>query len=76
MNDGIQKSLDALMQAVLTHKPLAEIEVLYIRYVLAHKKGNKSNAAPLLGVDRRTIQRKLSRRIPDPEETKPFPLTG
>lgn len=57
-----QTKLDSLMQAILTHQALEVIEVLYIEYVLAHKKGNKSLAAPLLGIDRRTIQRKFASR--------------
>lgn len=41
-------------------RPLAEVERDYIRYVLERCGGNKVQAAQRLGVDRKTIQRKLS----------------
>ncbi len=40
-------------------KPLAEIELKYIKYVLNKCKGNKQKAAALLGINRKTIHRKL-----------------
>lgn len=40
-------------------KPLAEVEIKYIRYVLDKCKGNKQKAASLLGINRKTIHRKL-----------------
>ena len=40
-------------------RPLAEIEIKYIKYVLDKCKGNKQKAASLLGINRKTIHRKL-----------------
>ncbi len=40
-------------------KPLAELEVEYVRYVLEKCHGNKKKAASLLGINRKTIHRKL-----------------
>jgi len=39
---------------------LAELERKHIRYALAYAAGNKSLASRLLGVDRRTLYRKLA----------------
>jgi DNA-binding NtrC family response regulator len=41
-------------------RPLEEVERDYIRYVLDRCGGNKVQAAQLLGVNRKTIQRKLA----------------
>ena len=40
---------------------LAEVENEYINTVLAHVKGNKSRAARILGIDRKTLREKLKR---------------
>ena len=40
-------------------KPLAEIEMEYIKYVLNKCDGNKQKSAALLGINRKTIHRKL-----------------
>ncbi len=40
---------------------LSDVERSYIRYVLEQVGGNKSSAARLLGIDRRTLHRKLDR---------------
>ena len=40
-------------------KPLAEIEIEYIKYVLDKCDGNKLKSAALLGINRKTIHRKL-----------------
>jgi DNA-binding protein Fis len=40
-------------------KPLAEVELEYIQYVLDKCGGNKQKAASLLGINRKTIHRKL-----------------
>lgn len=39
--------------------PLDEIERLYILSVLTHTKGNKTDAARILGIERKTLARKL-----------------
>ena len=46
--------------------PLAELEQRYARRVLALVGGNKSRAARVLGVDRRTLYRMLERDAGDP----------
>ncbi len=40
-------------------RPLAEIEAEYIRNVLASVDGNKTRAAEILGIDRKTLREKL-----------------
>jgi DNA-binding NtrC family response regulator len=40
-------------------RPLAEIEIEYIRNVLASVGGNKTKAATILGIDRKTLREKL-----------------
>jgi two-component system response regulator HydG len=40
-------------------RPLAEVETEYIRNVLARVGGNKSRAAEILGIDRKTLREKL-----------------
>lgn len=40
-------------------RTLAEIEVDYIRNVLASVNGNKTRAAKILGIDRKTLRKKL-----------------
>ena len=40
-------------------KPLAELEMEYIQYVLDKCDGNKQKSAALLGINRKTIHRKL-----------------
>ncbi|MDG1808759.1 MAG: sigma-54 dependent transcriptional regulator [Pirellulaceae bacterium] len=39
--------------------PLSEVEMQYIRYALHHTNGNKTEAAKILGLDRKTLYRKL-----------------
>lgn len=41
--------------------PMSEVERRYIRSVLQATNGNKSRAAEILGIDRRTLHRKLQR---------------
>jgi DNA-binding NtrC family response regulator len=41
------------------HLTLAEVEAAHIRRVLEHCGGNKSRAAQLLGIDRKTLRKKL-----------------
>jgi two-component system response regulator HydG len=45
--------------------PLRELEKRYIRRVLEATGGNKAEAARLLGLDRRTLYRKLERLVED-----------
>jgi DNA-binding NtrC family response regulator len=40
-------------------RPLAEVEAEYIREVLSRMDGNKSRAAEILGIDRKTLREKL-----------------
>jgi len=42
-------------------RSLAEVEAEHIRAVLAHAGGNKSQAAEILGIDRKTLREKLRR---------------
>jgi len=42
-------------------RTLAEIEADYVRNVLAHVGGNKTRAAQVLGIDRKTLREKLKR---------------
>jgi DNA-binding NtrC family response regulator len=48
----------ALRKAGFT-RPLAEVETEYIRNVLASVGGNKTRAAEILGIDRKTLRQKL-----------------
>jgi DNA-binding NtrC family response regulator len=49
------------------NRTLAEVEEEYIRNVLASVKGNKTQAAKILGIDRKTLREKLRLRSSDPE---------
>jgi DNA-binding protein Fis len=42
-------------------RTLADVEAEYIRNVLTNVNGNKSKAAKILGIDRKTLRDKLSR---------------
>ena len=44
-----------------TQLPLADVEAEHIRAVLAGTKGNRSHAARILGIDRKTLREKLRR---------------
>lgn len=46
------------------HRTLAEVEVEHIRNVLASVDGNKTKAAAILGIDRKTLREKLRQRGP------------
>jgi DNA-binding protein Fis len=41
------------------HRTLAEVETEHIRNVLTSVKGNKTKAAKILGIDRKTLREKL-----------------
>lgn len=49
------------------NRTLAEVEEEYIRNVLASVNGNKSRAAEILGIDRKTLREKLKPRQPRPK---------
>jgi len=40
-------------------RTLAEVEAEYVRNVVAHVGGNKTRAAEILGIDRKTLREKL-----------------
>jgi DNA-binding NtrC family response regulator len=46
-------------------RTLAEVEVEHIRNVLASVDGNKTRAAEILGIDRKTLREKLKQHEPD-----------
>ncbi len=43
------------------HRTLAEVELEYIQNVLTSVKGNKTRAAEILGIDRKTLREKLNK---------------
>ena len=47
------------------NRTLAEMEAEYIRTVLATVRGNKTRAAEILGIDRKTLREKLKQKKPD-----------
>jgi len=47
-------------------RPLAEVEAAHIRNVLASLDGNKTRAAQILGIDRKTLREKLKRLESEP----------
>jgi DNA-binding NtrC family response regulator len=66
----VQRDGDLLAAAVARRMSLAELERAYIRLVLADEGGNKTRAAGRLGLDRKTLYRKLdeyAREGEDPE---------
>jgi len=48
------------------HRTLAEVEAEHIRAVLTSVDDNKTRAAEILGIDRKTLREKLKRREPNP----------
>lgn len=52
---------------------LSEVEGRYVTSVLAHTNGNKQAAARLLGIDRKTLERKVKRYKIQPSRESPFP---
>lgn len=49
------------LQKVGLNRTLADVEAEYIRNVLASVKGNKTRAAKILGIDRKTLREKLNK---------------
>jgi DNA-binding protein Fis len=49
------------------NRSLAEVEKDHIRNVLAKVDGNKTRAAEILGIDRKTLREKLKLSDPDGE---------
>jgi DNA-binding NtrC family response regulator len=58
---------DFLDIAARRRMPLAEVERAYVRRVLESVDGNKAVAARVLGIDRRTVYRKLDEPEPGPD---------
>ena len=74
LSAGDEITIDGLPKKIITHKPttlvidksdnqpldsLEAVQQRYIRYVLEQTQGNKSEAAKILGLDRKTLYRKL-----------------
>jgi DNA-binding NtrC family response regulator len=62
--------LPALMRSPINRTPglnrtLAEVETAHIRNVLASVKGNKTQAAKILDIDRKTLREKLKNMVKD-----------
>jgi DNA-binding NtrC family response regulator len=57
---------DFLTDGAVRRLPLADIERAYVRRILESTGGNKSQAARILGIDRRTLHRKIE--LPDQGE--------
>jgi len=56
-----ESGIDALLsESARSSIPLADLERLYVRRVLESHGGNKSSAAKVLGIDRRTLYRRLN----------------
>jgi DNA-binding NtrC family response regulator len=50
---------DLLAAVALRELPLAAVECAYVQHVLDLMHGNKARAARILGIDRKTLYRKL-----------------
>jgi len=55
----------AMQKRTRQRQTLAELEADYITETLAFVKGNKSEAARLLGISRKNLYEKLARKIKD-----------
>jgi DNA-binding NtrC family response regulator len=65
---SLPPSSDFLGEAVEKGTTLADVESAYIARALHAANGNKSRAARMLGIDRRTLHRKLHGDAPDDSE--------
>jgi DNA-binding NtrC family response regulator len=61
---------ECLPHSVGLDRTLAQVEADHIRHVLERVGGNKSRAADLLGIDRKTLREKLKRIRPEGEGTE------
>ena len=59
--EGVQDAIEAMSRGGAAGETLAETESDQIRRVLAATGGNKSRAAGILGIERKTLYRKLER---------------
>jgi len=50
---------ELLAEAAAQQLPLAQVELAYIKQIVARAEGNMAQAARILGIDRRTLYRKL-----------------
>ena len=69
-DDNVRRSLDMIEEAAEKTRTLSEVERAYILRVLEKTAGNKYQAAHALGIDRKTLYRKLAEieGKPHPEE--------
>ncbi|MEO7521116.1 MAG: sigma-54 dependent transcriptional regulator [Gemmatimonas sp.] len=56
-------------QASQQHVPLRDVERAYVLEIVRRTDGNKSRAAEILGLDRKTLYRKLAEYAQEPEST-------
>jgi transcriptional regulator with PAS, ATPase and Fis domain len=63
-NEAVQDAIAAMEPGGSAGETLAETEADQIRRVLAATGGNKSRAAAILGIERKTLYRKLERMKP------------
>jgi len=55
------------LQKTGLNRTLFEVETEYIRNVLTSVGGNKTKAAEILGIDRKTLREKLSKSAKGPQ---------
>jgi DNA-binding NtrC family response regulator len=55
----VENPSELLSQAVQKRYTVAELEREYIKKILDHTGGNKARAAEILGMDRKTLYRKI-----------------
>jgi transcriptional regulator with PAS, ATPase and Fis domain len=63
---GSRKEYAAVEHATQRHLSLAELEREYINRIVTQTQGNKTRAAEILGIDRKTLLRKLGQTPTDP----------